>query len=394
MQSGRRILLLNGVAAIAMLTACEGPPEEVDTVSGASAPPATELRDGRLEFESAGMQLFLEELAATGNVIWAFDFIDDQTMIFTERRGQARLLNLTSGEITDLDGEPEVMVTDSGGLFDVLVDPDFAANGYVYFTFVKGLGEQSAVALVRSRFAASELVDTIELFVANNPHSDHAHWGSRVVMDADRYLFMTSGDRHVPDNAQDLSSHGGKVLRLHADGAVPADNPFTETADAAPEIWSLGHRNPQGLVIQPDTGALFAQEHGPTGGDEINIIRKGRNYGWPLATHGTNIWGGQQPRGTTLPGFEAPAKFWVPGTAPTGLAFYTGDRMPGWRGNLFSVTLRGPLIRNVVEGSEIRDESRYLTDWIERARDIAQGPDGLLYFATESGKIFRIGPVE
>ena len=274
--------------------------------------------------------------------------------------------------------------------------PEFDTNGRLYWTYTKRLGAASVTAVATGRLQAGRIDEVVDVFVANNASEDHAHFGARVVMDADRKLFVAIGERHVPDHAQDLASHSGKIVRLNEDGSVPADNPFVATPGAAPEIWSYGHRNPQGLAIDPATGVLFEQEHGPTGGDEINIIRKGMNYGWPLATHGENLWGGQLPEGTTVEGTEPPAKYWVPGTAPTGLTFYTGDRLPGWRGNLFSATLRGPLIRSVVdaEGQTIVGESRYLTDWIERSRDIAEGPDGLLYLATETGRIFRIAPVQ
>ena len=391
---GSRIAALLLVAVLAV-AGCGGPPDDVDVVSGASVMPAAEMSGDRLRFESAGMQLVLEELAATSEVIWALDFIDAETLVFTERRGQVRLLNLSDGTLTDLTGGPVVKVTDSGGLFDVLVDPDFANNGFLYFTFVKGLGEQSVIALARSRLEGDGLVDTTELFVANNPSSDHAHWGSRVVMDAGRFLYMTSGDRHVPDNAQDLASHGGKVLRLLADGSAPADNPFVGAAGAAAEVWSLGHRNPQGLVLH-GSGLLLEQEHGPTGGDEINLIARGLNYGWPVITWGENIWGGQLPEGTTKPGMQQPLRYFKPGIAPTGIAVYTGEALPGWRGNLFSSTLRGPLYRlefDVAARTAGADES-LLAEWRERLRDVVQGPDGLLYVATESGRIARISPAE
>ena len=370
-----------------VLWSCE---REQDTVSGASVVSGT----GSMRIDAEGLPLAVEEIANTGEVIWAMDFVDARTMIFTERRGVTRTLDLETGEIVTLDGGPDVFFTDSGGLFDILVDPAFAENGRLFWTYVKGSDKRSTTAVATGTLRDGRITGVRDLFVANNGSDDHAHWGARVVMDADRKLFVAIGERHVPDNAQDLSSHAGKIVRLNEDGGIPADNPFVATPGAAPEIWSLGHRNPQGLAIQPGTGVLFVQEHGPTGGDEINLVRKGANYGWPRATHGENIWGGQLPEGTALPGLEPPAKYWVPGVAPTGLAFYTGDRMPGWRGSLLSSTLRGPLVRTAVDGNEFGEESRYLTDWIERARDIAAGPDGLLYLATETGKIYRIGPLQ
>jgi glucose/arabinose dehydrogenase len=207
-------------------------------------------------------------------------------------------------------------------------------------------------------------------------------------------LYFSVGERHVPDNAQNLASHGGKILRLTEQGGVPSDNPFAGREEAAPEIWSYGHRNPQGLAIQPESGRLFEQEHGPTGGDEINVIEKGKNYGWPVVTYGTDIWGGQQATGTASPGMEQPVKYFDPSIAPSGMTFYYGDRFAAWHGNLFSSTLRGHLNRLVLDGQVVVSEERLLNDWTERVRDVVEGPDGSLYLATESGRIARIVPAQ
>ena len=347
-----------------------------------------------MTFESEGMRLSLEELIRSDDVVWAMDFIDSSTMIFTERKGRLMLLDLETNEASEIDGGPLVFQEGSGGLFDVLVDPGFASNGLIYLTYIKPIGDGSATALARGILQGNQLIDLEDLFVANNVSTDPAHWGSRVVIDEDRYLYMTVGDRHVPDNAQDLSSHGGKVIRMNDDGSVPSDNPFDGRSSAAPEIWSYGHRNPQGLVIQPGTGLLFEQEHGPTGGDEINVIEPGKNYGWPVITHGTNIWGGQTASGTEKPGMEQPFRYWQPGIAPCGITFYSGDRYAAWQGDLFNGTLRGYLTRLVLDEQQVVKEENLLEDWRERIRDVVQGPDGLLYLATESGRIARIVPVQ
>jgi len=343
-------------------------------------------------FESDGMNLYLEQVAKTDAVIWAMDFVDDDTMIFTERPGAIRLMQLETGKIIDIEGGPSVFKSDSGGLFDVFVDPAFADNRTVYFTYVKPVEAGSATAVARGRLDGEEIVELQDLIVANNGSDEHAHWGSRVVMDAQRYLFVTIGDRHIPDNAQNMKSHGGKVLRLHEDGSIPDDNPFVGQTDALPEIWSLGHRNPQGLAIHPVTGELFEQEHGPTGGDEINLIEPGNNYGWPVITYGENIWGGQLPSGTETAGMEQPFKYYRPGIAPAGMTFYFGERLPAWNGNLFSGTLRGHINRLVLDDDEVVREERLLRDFWDRVRDVAQGPDDLLYIATEAGRISRFVP--
>jgi len=382
------------IALMLALAGCDRPADKTarpDFVSGASQPVGAGA--DRITFVSAGMHLYLEEIVSTGHVIWAMDFIGPDTMIFTERQGAVRLLALHTGKLSELSGGPAVMATDSGGLFDVLVDPNFSNNQFIYFTYVKGLGDpggRSTVAVARSRKHGDTLTNTVDFFVANNPSADHAHWGSRIVMDSNRRLFFSSGDRHVADDAQRLSSHGGKVLRIDAEGTVPNDNPFVGQPDAMPEIWSYGHRNPQGLAIQPGTGLLFEQEHGPTGGDEINIIKKGNNYGWPVITYGKDIWGGQLPEGTEKAGMEQPLRYFNPGIAPSGIAFYAGNTLPGWQGSVFSSTLRGYVVRLELDRGVVTAEERLLSAWGERIRDVAEGPDGNLYLATESGKIARV----
>ena len=345
-------------------------------------------------FASDGMNLYLEQVARTHTVIWAMDFIDAETMIFTERPGAIRLMQLEAWKFIDITGGPTVFQSDSGGLFDVLVDPAFAENRTLYFTYVKPVEAGSAIAVARGKLRGDEIVELQDLFVANNASDEHAHWGSRVVMDNDRHLFVTVGDRHVPDNAQNLKSHGGKVLRLNEDGTIPSDNPFVDREDALPEIWSYGHRNPQGLVIHAPTGQLFEQEHGPTGGDEINLIEPGENYGWPVISYGENIWGGQLASGTAKPGMQQPVKYYKPGIAPSGMTFYFGEQYPAWNGNLFNGTLRGHINRLVLDDNKVIREERLLKDFWDRVRDVAQGPDGLLYICTELGRISRFVPVQ
>ncbi len=360
-------------------------------VSGAS-PQTTASPPEVFSFESAGMQLQVEEVHKADGVVWAMDFIDEQTMVFTLRDGQLQLMDLQDFSVTSIPGAPEVQVSSSGGLFDVMVDPDFENNRQLYFTYVKAVAAGGATVAARGRLKDGRVVGLEDLFVANNASDELAHFGSRIVMDDDRFIYITVGDRHIPNNAQNLSSHGGKVIRLHDDGRVPESNPFAGRDDAAPEIWTFGHRNPQGLTIDPASGRIFEQEHGPTGGDEINILVRATNYGWPVITYGKNLWGGQEAEGTAREGMQQPFKYWVPGNAPTGLNFLNGDRYPGWQGNLFVATLRGPIERIQLEDGVIVAEERLSLKPMDRIRDIVSGPDGLLYFATESGRIARIVP--
>ena len=356
----------------------------------------------RVEFQSEDMDLRLDELIQIDGVVWALDFIDADIMIFTIRRGDVGLLDLATGEVRLLAGVPAVHrvmgggpfdQVASGGLFDVLVDPAFATNRFIYLAYVKQIGEGHALAVARAGLLEDRLIDAEDIFVANNASSEAGRWGSRLAMDAERYLYVAVGDRRIGENAQDLSSHLGKVVRLHEDGSVPADNPFVGRSDAAPEIWSYGHRNPQGLTFHPQTGLLFEQEHGPDGGDEINIIEKGKNYGWPVISYGVSREGQPIGVGTAQPGMEQPVKYYKPGIGPSGMTFYLGDRYPGWNGSLFNGALnRMHLNRLEFDGRTAINEERLLDDWGERIRDVAQGPDGLLYLATDSGKIVRIVP--
>ena len=354
------------------------------------------------EFQSEGMTLSLDELVQIDDVVWAIDFIDPDTMIFTIRRGDVALMDLKTREMRLLNGAPEVLrvvgggpfdLVASGGLFDVLVDPKFATNRTIYLAYVKPIGDGHVLTVAKATLQDDRLVGTEDIFIANNASAAPGRWGSRRAMDGDRYLFVAVGDRLNGEDAQNLSSHSGKVVRLHDDGSAPADNPFAGRADAAPEVWSYGHRNPQGLTFQPETGLLFEHEHGPDGGDEINRIEAGRNYGWPVITRGVSREGKTIGIGASQPGMEQPLKYYLPGIAPSGMTFYSGDRYPAWIGNLFSGSLnRMHLNRLVLDGSSVVAEERFLADWGERIRDVAQGPDGLLYLATDSGKIVRIVP--
>ncbi len=354
------------------------------------------------EFQSEGMTLSLDELVQIDDVVWAIDFIDPDTMIFTIRRGDVALMDLKTREMRLLNGAPEVLrvvgggpfdPVASGGLFDVLVDPKFATNRTIYLAYVKPIGDGHVLTVAKATLQDDRLVGTEDIFIANNASAAPGRWGSRLAMDGDRYLFVAVGDRLNGEDAQNLSSHSGKVVRLHDDGSAPADNPFAGRADAAPEVWSYGHRNPQGLTFQPETGLLFEHEHGPDGGDEINRIEAGRNYGWPVITRGVSREGKTIGIGASQPGMEQPLKYYLPGIAPSGMTFYSGDRYPAWIGNLFSGSLnRMHLNRLVLDGSSVVAEERLFADWGERIRDVAQGPDGLLYLATDSGKIVRIVP--
>lgn len=354
----------------------------------------------RVKFRSDGMDLVAERLLQIDDVVWAIDFIDADTVIFTVRRGDVGLLDLNTREVRLLSGVPTVHrvvgggpfdQVASGGLFDVLVDPDFVTNRFIYLAYVKRVGDGHALAVAKAKLEDGRLLDAEDIFVANNASQEAGRWGSRLAMDAKRHLYVAVGDHRIDYSAQNLGNHGGKLVRLFDDGRVPADNPFVGQGGAAPEIWSYGHRNPQGLAIHPQTGELFEQEHGPDGGDEINIIEKGKNYGWPAITYGVSREGKPIGTGTSGPGMQQPIKYYKPGIGPSGMAFYFGDRYPAWHGNLFNGSLsRMHLNRLVLDGHTVVKEERLLEAWGQRVRDVAVGPDGLLYLSTDSGKIVRV----
>ena len=361
---------------------------------------SAEKTDTRFYFKSAGMELRLEELARVDGVVWAIDFINPETMIFTIRRGDVMLLDLKTGDMQILAGAPAVHrvmgggpfdQVASGGLFDVLVDPEFADNGRLYLAYVKKTNNGHALAVASARLVGNRLVELSDIFVANNDSEEAGRWGTRLAMDSQRYLYIAVGDRRVGENAQDLANHCGKIVRLHTDGSVPSDNPFADDEQAAPKVWSYGHRNPQGLAFHPDTGELFEHEHGPDGGDEINLIEPGNNYGWPVISYGVSRAGKPIGIATAKEGMEQPLRYYEPGIAPSGMVFYSGERYPGWNSDLFIGSLnRMRLNRVVLDGLAVAEEEQLLSDWGERIREVTEGPDGWLYLATDSGRIVRI----
>ena len=332
---------------------------------------------------------------------WAIDFFPDGSMIVTERGGKMRIVTKGGGLGDPLKGVPDVDVGGQGGLLDVALHPNFARNRLVYWTFSeKGRGGNStAVARGRLSEDSTSLVEVEIIFSQHPKVPSRQHFGSRLVFDGKGHLFVTLGERsreRFRAQAQDLDSHLGKVVRLTEEGGVPPDNPFVNKSEALPEIWSYGHRNPQAAAINPATGALWEIEHGPRGGDEINLPEPGKNYGWPIVSYGVNYSGTPVGSGKTeLPGMEAPIYQWTPVIAPSGMAFYTADLFPQWKGNLFVGGLSAQaLVRLELDGNKVTHEERLLRDLGLRIRDVAQGPDGALYVVTdeEQGEILRISP--
>lgn len=350
------------------------------------------------ELASVSVEPFVEGLEYP----WGLVFLPDSSMLVTERPGSLRHVT-PDGQVSEpIGGVPEVFAQGQGGLLDVALDPDFETNRYVYLSFSEP-GEEPGVnstAVARGVLSEdrTELTDVEVIFSQQPKVASALHFGSRLVFDNEGYLFITTGERSHDEfrvQAQDLGSHLGKVIRIMPDGSVPEDNPFVDVEGALPEIWSYGHRNMQGADLHPDTGQLWVSEHGPRGGDELNRIVKGGNYGWPLLTEGTEYSGEPINPPQDLPEDLIPAEMtWVPSPAPSGLLFYTGQMFPEWQGDAFMGALAGTdLIRIDLEGEEaVGDEFLFGDQFPHRVRDVVQGPDGAIYLLTDdaAGQILRL----
>ena len=330
---------------------------------------------------------------------WSLAFLPDGRMLVTERPGRLRLIT-ADGRLQPhpIGGLPAIAASGQGGLLDVVPHPDFARNRWIYFSYVEAGAGGSGTAVARGRLEGDALLATEVLFRLLPKSRTARHFGSRLVFDRAGHLFVTLGDRGDRPRAQDLGDHAGSVIRLGDDGRIPSDNPFVSQPGTRPEIFSFGHRNIQGAALHPVTGRLWTHEHGPQGGDEINIPRAGVNHGWPIITYGVNYGIGTQiGEGTTKPGMEQPVYYWVPSIAPSGMAFYDGAAFPGWQGNLFVGSLKfRQLVRLEIDGERVVHEERLLEDAVGRIRDVRQGPDGLLYLLSDAadGQLVRLVPVD
>lgn len=336
---------------------------------------------------------------------WGLAFLPGGDLLVTERPGRLRLVRGGKLLPTPVSGVPAVVAAGQGGLLDVVVHPNFAQNRYVYLTYSKQVNGGSTTALHRAKLVNDALVEGQDIFVADT-RGRPGHFGSRIAFDGKGHLFMTVGDRQAPPEgdlpahpAQDLSTHQGKVLRLMEDGTVPKDNPFVGRSGAKPEIWSYGHRNPQGLVVHPTTGAVWATEHGPQGGDELNLVEAGKNYGWPVVGFGVNYGPGKAIHASTMaPGMENAKHVWVPSIATSGLMVYTGDKFPAWKGSVFAGGLAGQRVARLTLDGARADLADNLARNLGRVRDVRQGLDGFVYVVLDDqqGKptgIVRLEPV-
>lgn len=329
---------------------------------------------------------------------WSVAFLPDGRMLVTERAGRLRLV----GQDLRLDpkpiaGLPDVVGTGQGGLFDVVLHPEHAQNGWIYWAYNAPGAGGWGTALARGKLQGSRMTEVQVLFSMKPKTRSSQHFGGRIVFDKAGMLYLTLGDRGDKERAQKLDDHAGSVIRLHDDGRVPIDNPFAKRVEALPEKWTLGNRNMQGASLHPKTGELWTHEHGPQGGDEVNVMRAGLNYGWPVITYGVNYgFGTRIGEGHAKPGMVQPLHLWVPSIAPSGMAFVSGSKFPKWTGDLLVGALRDQmLVRLELDGEKVVREERLLRGLVGRIRDVRMGPDGLVYLLTDDseGALLRLEPV-
>lgn len=327
---------------------------------------------------------------------WGLAFLPDDRMLVTERPGRLRIVNDGQLDPQPIAGLPRVTAEGQGGLLDVAIHPDFEQNHWVYLSYAASGAGGVGTEVARGKLNDHRLESVEVIFRALPKSSGGRHFGSRLLFAPDGYLYITLGDRGDRPRAQDLNDHAGSVIRVRDDGTVPDQNPFADRPDAKPEIFTYGNRNVQGISLQPETGLVWAHEHGPQGGDEVNVIEVGTNYGWPVITYGRNYGIGTKiGEGTEKPGMAQPIHYWVPSIGPSGMTFYDGDKFPAWQGDLFVGALKDRmLVRLELDGRDIVNEERLLQDELGRIRDVRSGPDGYVYLLTDesAGTLARLEP--
>ncbi|PKG97842.1 hypothetical protein CXF95_15510 [Paraglaciecola sp. MB-3u-78] len=345
---------------------------------------------------SGSIQSYEYQLVTEGiDIPWGMTWLDKKTILVSDRKGELRIISngvLLNEKVTGL---PELRAEGQGGLLDVAVDPNYAQNNLIYFSYsgLEGEGQGAHTSVVRAKLQDFKLTEQSVIFEAGPNTTKGQHYGSRLTFDKQGYLYISSGDRGNRDvNPQRLDRDAGKIHRINGDGSIPKDNPFVAQKDANPSIFSYGHRNPQGMAMHPVTGDIWTHEHGPKGGDEINIIRKGANYGWPVISFGVNYSGSSFTELTAKEGMEQPQWYWVPSIAPSGMTFVTSDIYPDWKGKIIVGSLKfAYLVALELEGDKVLSQEILFPD-IGRVRNVKQGADGYLYVATDGAGIFKIVP--
>jgi len=324
---------------------------------------------------------------------WGLTFLPNNDLLITERSGEIRIIRNSQLMDTKISGVPEVFATGQGGLFEIKLHPDYASNGWLYISYASRGNGGGNTAVMRARLDRFSLIDQEVIFQAEPYLSGGQHFGGRIEFDDDGYLYISVGERGRRNNAQTLENHAGKIIRLHDDGSIPPDNPYVNDNNVKSEIFTYGNRNPQGMTKHPETGEIWTHEHGPMGGDEINIVKPGTNYGWPIVSYGKNYDGSTISEVPTREGIADPLHYWDPSIAPSGMTFVTSDLFPAWRGNLLVGSLKFEyLARLELNGEEVIHEEKLL-EGLGRVRAVIQGPDGLIYLSVERpGMVFKLVP--
>lgn len=337
-------------------------------------------------------EYYLKLVASNLGVPWGMAFLNENTLMFTERQGRVGAIDLQSRQVRYLSGVPEVMAAGQGGLLDIAKAPN-SDNNSMYFTYSKPVSNEAATTLAKAVVGNNQLLNWQDLIITDSLSDSDVHYGSRIAFDDQNHLYFSIGDRGDRQSAQERSVHNGSILRLNLDGSIPKDNPFIGQNGVLPEIWSYGHRNPQGLVWDNDNKRLWSIEHGPRGGDEINLIKKGKNYGWPTISYGKEYWAPiSVGEGTHKQGMEQPIKVYTPSIAPGSLLYYSGDAFKQWRGDLLATALKLRHINHISldkQGKAV-SEKRLFEHLNERIRAIVEDHQGWIYFSTDSGKIYVI----
>lgn len=324
---------------------------------------------------------------------WGMAWLPDGRLLVTERSGEILIFKDDKFTGEKISGLPKIAARGQGGLMDIQLHPRYKENGWLYLAYSKPLGAAYSTAIMRAKLQGNQLIEKQDIFVAGPSLSATHHFGSRIAFDNDGYMFVVAGERGTNQKVQNLNNDHGKIHRLLDDGRVPRDNPFVGQADAKPSIWSYGHRNPQGLAYDAVNNRLWAVEHGPKGGDELNLVEKGKNYGWPLVTYGIGYDGSIISDKKEMKGVQNPVKYWVPSPAPCGMSLVTSDKYPAWKGNLLIANLSFKYLgRITLDGTKFKSEQKLLED-VGRVRHVAQSPDGFIYVVTEGpGKLLKIMP--
>lgn len=357
--------------------------------------PSLVLGQSVLKFTSAGMNIKLENVASNLGIVWGMTFVSNEKLLMTFKNGKIAILDLKKDKIKYLRNTPDILYEGQGGLLDVQKSPSFEKDKILFFTYVKKIENKGVTTLAQGKLINDELIEWKDLLVSKSQSDTSRHFGSRIAFDDENHIYFSIGDRGVRPNGQDLSTHAGSIIRLNLDGTIPADNPFINEKNKLSEIYSYGHRNPQGLFYDKLNKNLWSIEHGPRGGDEINLILKGANYGWPTISYGKEYWNPMHVgEGTHKKGMIQPKHVYIPSIAPSSLIVYNGDKFPEWNGDILSGALKLRHLNRIVinKYDEVIREERLLEELGERIRNVIQSPKEDLYISTDNGNIYSLKP--